>query len=87
MLQPVRRVAVWLRRTPASRECTTYKEVGMSLLCRRTAIALSAWVLAGSFASVASAAPKAPTNGGNGAGQSGQCTSNPDDCPAPCPGT
>jgi hypothetical protein len=28
-----------------------------------------------------------PTNGGNGAGQSGQCTGNPDDRPAVCPGT
>jgi len=28
-----------------------------------------------------------PTNGGNGAGQSGQCTGNPSDRPAVCPGT
>lgn len=28
-----------------------------------------------------------PTNGGNGAGHSGQCTGNPADRPAVCPGT
>jgi hypothetical protein len=31
--------------------------------------------------------PSPPTNGGNGAGQSGQCTGNPADRPAVCPGT
>jgi hypothetical protein len=37
----------------------------MSPLRKRMAIALSACVLAGSFASVASANPSPPTNGGN----------------------
>jgi hypothetical protein len=59
----------------------------MSPLRKRLAIALSACVLAGSFASVASANPSPPTNGGNGAGQSGQCIGNPADRPAVCPGT
>lgn len=40
----------------------------------------------GSFATPAWANPSPPTNGGNGAGQSGQCTGNPDDRPAVCPG-
>jgi hypothetical protein len=52
---------------------------------------LLAIVLASLFAlstgSVAFANPKPPTNGGNGAGQSGQCTGNPADRPAVCPGT
>jgi hypothetical protein len=59
----------------------------MSPLRKRMAIALSACILAGSFSSVAAANPQPPTNGGNGAGHSGQCTGNPADRPAVCPGT
>lgn len=45
----------------------------------------AAFLVAG--ASISLANPSPPTNGGNGAGQSGQCTGNPDDRPAVCPGT
>jgi hypothetical protein len=50
------------------------------------AIGLAVALVIGS-AAVALANPMAPTNGGNGAGQSGQCTGNPADRPAVCPGT
>jgi hypothetical protein len=40
-----------------------------------------------SVATAAWASPSPPTNGGNGAGMSGQCTGNPADRPAVCPGT
>jgi hypothetical protein len=60
----------------------------MRPLSKRMAIALSTCVLAGGFsATVAAAAPSPPTQGGNGAGSSGQCTGNPADRPAVCPGT
>jgi hypothetical protein len=50
-------------------------------------IALFACILAGSFDSAVSANPAPPTSGGNGAGSSGQCTANPADRPAVCPGS
>lgn len=52
---------------------------------------LACFALAGTFALSAAAPalanPSPPTNGGNGGGQSGQCTGNPADRPAVCPGT
>ena len=50
------------------------------------ALTISALLLAGSVMSVF-ASPSPPTEGGNGAGMSGQCTGNPADRPAVCPGT
>jgi hypothetical protein len=54
---------------------------------RRAAVVL---VVSGAISSLATPAwanPQPPTNGGNGAGQSGQCTGDPNDRPAVCPGT
>jgi hypothetical protein len=52
-----------------------------------TATLLAAGALCVGLAPAAWANPSPPTNGGNGAGQSGQCTGNPADRPAVCPGT
>jgi hypothetical protein len=48
---------------------------------------LATLALSVAAAPIAAANPSPPTNGGNGAGQSGQCTGNPLDRPAVCPGT
>ena len=56
-------------------------------MIRRTLIALAAAAALTLTGSVALANPAPPTNGGNGAGMSGQCTGNPADRPAVCPGT
>jgi hypothetical protein len=53
---------------------------------RITAVVFAATILVG-VAAPAMGNPSPPTNGGNGAGKSGQCTGNPDDRPAVCPGT
>lgn len=53
---------------------------------RITVVAFAAILLVG-IAAPAMANSSPPTNGGNGAGHSGQCTGNPDDRPAVCPGT
>jgi hypothetical protein len=53
---------------------------------RITADVFAATILVG-VAAPAMGNPSPPTNGGNGAGMSGQCTGNPDDRPAVCPGT
>jgi hypothetical protein len=58
----------------------------MRLVRRLIVGALVALMLA-LIAVPAFADPSPPTNGGNGAGQSGQCTGNPADRPAVCPGT
>jgi hypothetical protein len=55
---------------------------------KRIAVAVTTLGVLSTLVPAASiAAPKPPTNGGNGAGQSGQCTGNPADRPAVCPGT
>jgi hypothetical protein len=55
---------------------------------RKTAAGiLAASAICVGLAPAAWANPNPPTNGGNGAGQSGQCTGNPADRPAVCPGT
>jgi hypothetical protein len=55
---------------------------------KRIAVAVTTLGVLGTLApAISLAAPKPPTNGGNGAGQSGQCTGNPADRPAVCPGT
>ena len=56
-------------------------------MTRGIAAATLAAMLTFGIAGAASANPSPPTNGGNGAGQSGQCTGNPADRPAVCPGT
>ena len=58
------------------------------LRTRKTAATLlAAGALCVGLVPAAWANPSPPTNGGNGAGHSGQCTGNPDDRPAVCPGT
>jgi hypothetical protein len=54
---------------------------------KRTMTVLALTGIMSSFTTAAWADPPPPTNGGNGAGQSGQCTGNPDDRPAVCPGS
>ena len=54
---------------------------------KTAATLLAAGALCVGLAPAAWANPSPPTNGGNGGGQSGQCTGNPDDRPAVCPGT
>lgn len=54
---------------------------------KTTATLLIAGALCVGLAPAAWANPSPPTNGGNGAGHSGQCTGNPADRPAVCPGT
>jgi len=54
---------------------------------KATATLLAAGAVFVGLAPAAWANPSPPTNGGNGAGQSGQCTGNPADRPAVCPGT
>ena len=54
---------------------------------KATATLLAAGALCVGLAPAAWANPSPPTNGGNGAGHSGQCTGNPADRPAVCPGT
>ena len=59
----------------------------MSRTRKVIAALLAALALSVATAPIAAANPSPPTNGGNGAGQSGQCTGNPADRPAVCPGT
>lgn len=54
---------------------------------RKIIAVVFAATLLGGVTSPSFANPSPPTNGGNGAGHSGQCTGNPDDRPAVCPGT
>lgn len=54
---------------------------------RIVAVVFATTLFTGALAAPALANPSPPTNGGNGAGHSGQCTGNPDDRPAVCPGT
>jgi Spy/CpxP family protein refolding chaperone len=59
----------------------------MSRTRKVIAALLAALALSVATAPIAAANPSPPTNGGNGAGHSGQCTGNPADRPAVCPGT
>jgi Spy/CpxP family protein refolding chaperone len=59
----------------------------MSRTRKLIAALLAALALSVATAPIAAANPSPPTNGGNGAGHSGQCTGNPADRPAVCPGT
>jgi hypothetical protein len=54
---------------------------------RRIAAIVATTALLSGLSVTAWADASPPTNGGNGAGQSGQCTGNPADRPAVCPGT
>jgi hypothetical protein len=54
---------------------------------RRMVVGAFVALTLGLVAVPAHANPAPPTNGGNGAGQSGQCTGNPANRPAVCPGT
>ena len=59
----------------------------MSRTLKVVAAVLASLALSVATAPIAAANPSPPTNGGNGAGKSGQCTGNPADRPAVCPGT
>jgi hypothetical protein len=56
-------------------------------LVRRLIVGVLVTLMLALIAAPAFANAPPPTNGGNGAGQSGQCTGNPADRPAVCPGT
>src|SRR5829696_6167988 len=66
---------------------TSRGETRGSLMKRRITALVATTVLLTGASATAWAAPSPPTQGGNGAGQSGQCTGNPADRPAVCPGT